>query len=81
MSDATSCALCGGTKSIGTTTFTVDLGFGVVVVRHVPAQVCELCGEDWIEDDVAAKLETIVETARASHAIVEVADWQEKAAA
>jgi len=34
------CPLCGGAKKEGKTTFTVDLGFGVVVVRDVPATVC-----------------------------------------
>ncbi|MDR4509847.1 MAG: YgiT-type zinc finger protein [Candidatus Brocadiaceae bacterium] len=34
------CPLCGGKKQAGKTTFTVDLGFGVVVVREVPATVC-----------------------------------------
>jgi len=40
------CPLCGGKKKLGTTTFTADLGFGVVVVRNVPATVCSQCGED-----------------------------------
>lgn len=31
------CPLCGGGKKPGTTTFTADLGFGVVVIRNVPA--------------------------------------------
>ena len=29
--------------------------FGVVVVRDVPAQVCDLCGTDWLEDPVAER--------------------------
>ncbi len=29
------CPLCGGTKQEGKTTFTVDLGFGVVVVTPI----------------------------------------------
>ena len=38
------CPLChGGIKREGKTTFTVDLGFGVVVIRKVPAQVCDQC--------------------------------------
>ncbi len=32
-----SCPVCKGTRRRGTTTFTADLGFGVVVVRNVPA--------------------------------------------
>lgn len=74
------CPLCGGTKEAGKTTFTADLGFGVIVVRNVPAQVCSLCGEDWIEDRVAEKLEAIVEKARVAHPVVEVTEWEEKAA-
>ena len=68
----TACPLCGGVKQAGKTTFTVDLGFGVVVVREVPATVCALCGADWIDDAVAEKLEKIVENARQKHNLVEV---------
>ena len=66
------CALCGGAKDAGTTTFTVELGFGVVVVRNVPATVCTQCGSDWIDDETAAHIETIVENARRKHSQVEV---------
>ncbi len=75
------CPIChGGHKQPGTTTFTVDLGFGVVVVREVPAQVCDLCGTDWIEDPVAEKLERIVGRARRNHPVVEVANWNDEVA-
>ena len=66
------CPLCGVRKKAGRTTFTVDLGFGVVVVRDVPASVCSQCGADWIEDSIASKLEEIVNDARRKHHIVEV---------
>ena len=79
------CPVChGGHKQPGTTTFTVELGFGVgvgvgvgvVVVRDVSAQVCDLCGTDWLEDSVAEKLELIVKQARRKHPVVEVSVWQ-----
>lgn len=66
------CPLCGGTKKAGTTTFTVDFEFGVVVVRNVPALVCSLCGADWIQDDVAARLESVVGEAKKKRLQVEV---------
>ena len=53
----------------------------VVVVRQVPALVCSMCGEAWIEDAVAAKLEGVVEAARGKQAAVEVTDWEQVAAA
>ncbi len=66
------CPLCGGTKRPGTTTFTAELGFGVVVVRNVPASVCSQCGADWIDDEVAERIETLVEEAKLKRLQVEV---------
>ncbi len=74
------CPLCGGEKQPGTTTFAVDLKFGVVVIREVPALVCTKCGDAWIEDPVAAKLEVIIAEARRKHTAVEVMRWQQVAA-
>ena len=67
-----SCPLCGGSKRPGATTFTAELGFGVVVIREVPATVCSQCGTDWIADDVAAQIETLVDDARKKRLLVEV---------
>jgi len=36
----------------------------LVVVRDVPALVCSQCGESWIQDDTAEKLENIVQEAK-----------------
>lgn len=71
------CALCGGRTGPGETVFAVEFGFGVAVVRHVPARVCDTCGESWIEDDTAARLEQIVERARREESQVEVLAYSE----
>lgn len=66
------CPLCGGNKTSGETTFTADLGSGVVVVRRVKATICSQCGEDWIDDATARRLEKVVNEARSRHREVEV---------
>jgi YgiT-type zinc finger domain-containing protein len=66
------CSLCGGSRRTGTTTFTAELGFGVIVVRNVPALVCVQCGMDWIADDIASRIEELVEDARKRRYQVEV---------
>lgn len=66
------CSTCGGIEQPGHTTFTADFGEGVVVVRHVPAIMCCQCGAEWIADDVAEKLEAIVEDARSKKSTVQV---------
>ena len=67
-----SCPLCGGKKEKGKTTFTADLGFGVVVIRQVPAIVCTRCGSEWLDDKIAAQVEAVVSDARKKHHTVEV---------
>lgn len=66
------CPLCGGHKAAGTATWTADLGFGVLVVRKVSATVCDQCGEEWIGDETARRLEQITSDARRQHRPVEV---------
>ena len=71
------CPICNGPKSNSTTTFSVDLGYGVVVIRDVPAIVCEQCGSDWIQDKEAEVLEKIVEDAKKKHAMIEVTSFSD----
>ena len=66
------CPICGGRKMPGKTTYSVDLGFGVVIVRNVSAMICDQCGEEWIAPDVARKLEKLVDEARQKRLQVEV---------
>jgi len=47
------------------------LGSGVVVVRRVRATVCAQCGEEWIDDATARRLEQVVNKARLRHQQVE----------
>lgn len=69
------CPLCGGSKLPGETTISVELGFGVIVVRHVPALVCDQCGANWLEDTVSRRLEEQVEAARAERQEVKVVGY------
>lgn len=66
------CPLCGGQKKPGRTIYSVDLVFGIVVVRNVPATLCDQCGEEWISSEVASQLERLVEEARRKKLQVEV---------
>ena len=67
------CPLCGGKKIKGKTTFSADLDSGVLVVRQVEATICSQCGQEWIDDTTARRLEQIVNDARARQLQVEVA--------
>lgn len=60
------CFYCKGTTIETTTKFIVDLGRCVVIVKNVPASVCQQCGETSFSDEVAQQLERIVEAVKKS---------------
>ena len=62
--DKNLCPLCGSDKTIGKTTFAIDLTFGLFVVRNVPATICSQCGEEWINNKTAKQLEQMVSEAK-----------------
>ena len=66
------CPLCRGKKVKGKTTFTAELGFGIVVIRQVPAIICSQCGSEWMDDKVAEKVESIVTDASQKQHLVEI---------
>ena len=67
-----SCFLCKGKLEDRTSSFTVDLGNCIIIVKNVPSQVCSQCGETSYSDDVARQLEKIVNTIK-STMITEIA--------
>ena len=67
MSENTGIAPFGRREQPGTTTFAVDLKFGVVVVREVLRSSARRCGDAWIDDPVAAKLEASLRTRAANN--------------
>lgn len=74
MTNYSQCPLCEGKIVPGTTTVTVDYESGVVVMRHVPADVCDQCGEAWLNDNIAEQLEENVQSARSQSKQIAVID-------
>lgn len=71
----TTCFLCKGKMEDQLTTFMVDLGNCIVIVRNVPSQVCKQCGEISYTDEVAEQLETIVNNVRSSMTEIAVVNY------
>ena len=60
------CIFCKGQTEEKMTKFIVDLGPCVVIVKNVPGQVCQQCGETSYSNEVAKHLEKIVEAVKHS---------------
>ena len=61
------------------TTHVVNLDNCVIVIKNVPCQQCEVCGEKYYTDDVARNLEEIVNTAKKLVQEVAVIDYRQAA--
>ena len=60
------CGICKAEMEEKTVSYTEDIEEGVIVIRHVPAQVCTECGNIWYSGTVAIQLEKIVDKYAAS---------------
>lgn len=74
------CFMCKGDLKDKLTTYMVDLGNCIVIVKKVPSQVCEQCGEVSYSNDVAIQLEKIVNSMKTALTEIAVINYMEKIA-
>jgi YgiT-type zinc finger domain-containing protein len=66
------CPLCGGDFHNDFVIFTADLKPGILVIKDVPARVCNHCGYESLSYDTSIKIETIAEASRKKEIEIEV---------
>jgi len=67
------CSLCKtGETHPGKTTVTLQRGDSVVVIREVPAEICDDCGEYFLDEVTARRVYGVAEQACARHVEVEI---------
>jgi YgiT-type zinc finger domain-containing protein len=58
------CVICKqGQTNNGLTTVTLERGPTTVVIKDVPAEICENCGEYYLSEDVSEKVQNLAEQA------------------
>ena len=70
------CVICKhGKTKLGTTRIAVERGQTVLVVRGVPAQVCDNCGEAYLSADAVDRLQEMLAVAAQGGVQVEVREY------
>ena len=54
------CIMCKGNTSQTTHTYIQEFDNCIIIIKNVPAIVCSQCGEVYYSDEIAEKLEEIV---------------------
>jgi len=74
------CPSCGGVMIKGRINLPYEIGEDkVIVVKGVPAWVCEQCGDSFVEIEVARKVEKIVEAAEKDGVTLGFVEYREAA--
>ena len=66
------CVMCKGNMKRGTTNYPIDRDSQFLLIKNVPALICDQCGEIFIDDNVFEKIEEIVESAQNSNVEIEI---------
>ena len=75
------CFMCKGNINNCFSTFTTDIDGCVVVIKNVPSFICSQCGETSYNDDIARRLEQIINNIKGTaSAEITVVSFSEKAA-
>ncbi len=70
------CVACrNGETKPGTATVTLERGGTVLVVKGVPARVCDNCGEEYIDEDEMSRLADLGEEAARAGVKIDVRDY------
>ena len=75
------CFMCKGKMENKLTNFIADLGKTIIIVKDVPSQVCQQCGEVSYSDEVARKLEQIVESLQSQSMEIAITNYSSNNAA
>lgn len=74
------CTICKcDTAKQSTTTHVVNYKNCVIIIKNVPCEECEQCGERYYSNEVAERLEKMVEKAKALMQEVAVLDYSKVA--
>ena len=84
MSDSPQCPMChAGSLQEGATTVTMERGEATIVFKDVPAEVCEICGEAFVGEEISEDVCEQAEAAFEAGVHFDVRQWtgREKATA
>ena len=74
------CMYCKNSTTIqSTTTHVVNYNNCIIVIKNVPCLECDQCGEKYYTDEVAEKLETIINMAKKLMQEISVIDYRQAA--
>lgn len=70
------CFLCKGNVTNSTTTYMTTHNNCYIIIKNVPCQKCEQCGEEFINGATMMKIETIIDKLKSMLTEIAVVDFK-----
>ncbi len=74
------CFLCKGNMSASTTTYMEDLGNSIIIIKNVPCNKCNQCGEITYSGTTIKQLESIIDKLKNSLTEVAIVNYSNNVA-
>ena len=69
------CVLCKSHLEESKVNHIVDLDGHIIIIKNVPARICKQCGEYFLENNIAVKIEGIIDEIVKNHAEILVVNY------
>ena len=73
------CFTCKGDVKKSTTTYMTEIDSCYIIIKNVPCEECEQCGEKYYSNEVAKQLENLVNTAKQLMQEIAIIDYSKAA--
>ena len=74
------CVICHAGLKKGYTNHVVNLDKQIIIIKNVPANICNQCGESFFDHQTALNLEKIIEEPKKSGAEITIINYFDKVA-
>jgi len=74
------CFMCKGSLIEKKVNYVVDLERTIIIIKSVPAKVCNQCGEQYFDDETSEKIERIVNQLKELSIEVMIINYEDKVA-
>ena len=74
------CVFCKGDLKPSTTTYTVNINDNVIIIKNVPCEECQQCGEQYFSTSVTKHIENIVDQLKNVSVEITVLDYNKQVA-
>lgn len=74
------CFMCKGELIEKKVNYMVDLGKTIIIIKDVPAKVCDQCGEQYFDDETSQNIEKIVNKLKDLSTEVTIINYKENVA-